>query len=122
MFVEELPTTIANPVEGIRKIVSAAVFRQRSVRKNIGVNQLFEVLPNRRLTLGWIDVIELFQRWQLRGMAENVLEQCESCLLGNDVEPIPDGLELIRRLIGGTHYVTICVVRQKVFRSNTNQL
>ena len=121
MFVEELSTAIANPVEGIRKIVSSAVFRQRSVRENIGVNQLFEVLSNRRLTLGWIDVTEFFQCRQLRRMAKNVLEQCESCLLGNDVEPIPDGLELIRRVIGGTHYVTVCVVRQKVFRSNTNR-
>jgi glutamate racemase len=37
-------------------------------------------------------------------MSKNVLEKREPCLLGNDIEPIPDGFELMRRVIGCTHY------------------
>lgn len=95
MFLEELPTAVADPVEFVREIVLPSVFRQGNLFDDTGVNELFEVLPNRRLTLAWIDVVEFFQRRQLRGMAKNVLEERESRLLGNDVEPISNGLELI---------------------------
>lgn len=98
-----------------------SVFRERNLLDDTGVNELFEMLPNRRLTLAWIHVVEFFQRRQLRGVAKNVLEECESRLLGNDVEPIPDGFDLIWRVIGRIHYPVVRVARAKAFHLNTNR-
>ena len=51
MFFEEFSPTIADPVECVREIVSASVFRQGNLFEDIGVNQLLKVLLNRGLTL-----------------------------------------------------------------------
>jgi hypothetical protein len=85
----------------------ASVFRQGNLFNDIRINQLLKMLPDRRLTLAWIDVIEFFQRRQFRGMSKNILEKRESCLLGNDIKPIPDGFDLMCRVIGHTRYFII---------------
>jgi hypothetical protein len=86
---EELPTTLADPVELERQVVLPTVLGQKHFLNDAGVDELLEVLANRRLALTRVDVVEFLQRRQFRWMPEDILEEREPRLLGDDVEPLP---------------------------------
>jgi len=100
---EELASLLADTVELVREVVPSAFRRKRYFLDDPRLDELLEVLPDRRSALARIHVVQFLQRRQSLGMTEEVLHEGEPRLLGDDVQPLANVLEVGRRSIRRAH-------------------
>jgi hypothetical protein len=102
VVLEESTPILTDPVERVRQIVLPAVIGTFGFLDDSRVDEALQMLSDRRLTPAQIDVVQLLQRRQPRRIPEDVLNERNPRLLGDDVESLANGVEFARGPVGGT--------------------
>ena len=86
MIVEELSPFLRETVELPRVALTALVVVQGDLRDDAGVDQLLDVLVDGRIAHTGIELLEFVHRGELVGVLEDVVEQRDPRLLGDEVD------------------------------------
>lgn len=116
---KETTPVLAESVEGVRAIVLPTVLGKFKFLDDVRVDEALLMLADRRLAPARIDVVQFLQRRQPRRMPEDVIDERESRLLGDDVESLANRVEIARGPVGGLHHTLFRGVRATAFRPNT---